>query len=73
MCKFGMTVLFVMYELLDILIACILGVATGAKKQPAKKEKQKSPHCSLFIPKDGKEMIEENLKKKEKTRSRNQI
>ena len=25
LCKFGMTVLFVMYELLDILIACVLG------------------------------------------------
>ena len=25
LCKFGMTVLFVMYELLDILIACMLG------------------------------------------------
>ena len=25
LCKFGMTVLFVMYELLDISIACVLG------------------------------------------------
>ena len=52
-------------------ILCLYILSYYAKNR---REKTQSRHRALFIPKEGKEMLEVNLEKgKEKTRSRNQI
>ena len=46
----------------------------SVRKTTGKRKWQKSRHRALFIPKEGKETLEVNLKKgKDKTGSRNQI
>ena len=47
---------------------------TVREKTTGERKRQKSRHRALFIPKEGKETLEVNLKKgKDKTGSRNQI